>query len=173
MSLFGRMICLPAARRLRRDENGASLLEMTVVTPFLVVLGLGLFEFSNMLYQWHLISTGVRDAGRYAAGLPEGDPTEENCTSPAATPVGCAKHLAIFGQAAAGGTQRVSWWTVGDVDLAYVPLDPEDPDLRGGNPSKVVVTTQVVYSDIGFLDALRLGPITIAVSHEERHYGIR
>jgi hypothetical protein len=168
-----------SAHRLRSDEDGAALLELTVIMPFLIVLGLGIFEFSNMLYQYHLITGGVRDAGRFAAGLPKPgviDPSDETCTEadPGSTPIGCAKRLAIFGQIVAeGGVKRVEWWDVGDITVDYVALDPPDPDLRGGNPFKVVVFTEVVYDDIGFLAALGLGPIPIATSHEERHYGIR
>lgn len=161
------------AKHIRHDEDGAALLELTVIMPFLIVLGLGIFEFSNMLYQYHLITGGVRDAGRYAAGLPMGDPAEKVCTSPAATPVGCAKHLAVFGEIKAGTYRVGKWWNVEQVEMEYVALSSAHADLRGGIPTKVVVSTNVEYDDIGFLDALGLGPITIATSHEERHYGVR
>jgi hypothetical protein len=178
MSLLGQTTNLPAARRLRLDEDGAALLELTVIMPFLIVLGLGIFEFSNMLYQYHLITGGLRDAGRYAAGLPKPatiDQTETcDVTAPQSTPLGCAKLLAVTGQIAAlDAPKRIGWWEESDIVVNYVALDPPDPDLRGGNPFKVVVSTDVVYDDIGFLDALGLGPIPIATSHEERHYGIR
>jgi hypothetical protein len=178
MPVFGRARHLTSARRLRRDEDGAALLELTVIMPFLIVLGLGLFEFSNMLYQYHLITGGVRDAGRFAAGLPKPDPivtTDTTCDGdPITNPIGCAKLLAVTGQIASDeGPKRVSWWDVDDIVVDYVALDPPDPDLRGGNPFKVVVFTEIVYDDLGFLNALGLGPITIATSHEERHYGIR
>jgi hypothetical protein len=131
-----------------------------------------------MLYQYHLITGGLRDAARFAAGLPMPDPvdpSEVTCVNPGANPIGCAKRLAVFGQIESGGNYRLGddWWDVGDITVDYVALDPPDPDLRGGNPFKVVVSTNVVYDDIGFLDALGLGPIPIATSHEERHYGIR
>lgn len=174
------MVCLVSARCFRRDENGAALLELTVIMPFLIVLGLGIFEFSNMLYQYHLITGGLRDAARFAAGVPKPDPvvtTDTTCTEtdPGSTPIGCAKRLAVFGQIKFGGSYRLGddWWDVGDITVDYVALDPPDPDLRGGNPFKVVVSTNVVYDDIGFLDALGLGPIAIATAHEERHYGVR
>jgi hypothetical protein len=162
-------------RLLGRDEDGASLLEMTVVTPFLLALGLGVFEFSNALYQYHLITAGVRDAARFAAGLPMPDPVDQNesCTNPRETPVGCAKNLAVFGQITASDTPRVDWWGVDDIVVNYVALSPADPDLRGGNPFKVVVTTDFVYSDIGFLNFFGLGPINMTTAHEERLYSTR
>ena len=166
-----------SVRRFQRDEGGAALLELTVIMPFLIFLGLGIFEFGNMLYQYHLITGGVRDAGRFAAGMPKPDtvvPTEIVCTDPAATPIACAKRLAVTGQMAVqNAPKRVDWWEVDHIFIDYVALDPPDTDLRGGNPFKVVVATEVVYDDIGFLDALGVGPITIAISHEERLYGVR
>jgi hypothetical protein len=57
--------------------------------------------------------------------------------------------------------------------VTYPALDPPETGLRGGNPHKVVVFTEVTYDDIGLLGALGIGDIPIATSHEERHYGIR
>lgn len=163
------------------DEDGAALLELTVIMPFLIVLGLGLFEFSNMLYQYHLITGGVRDAGRFAAGLPKPDPLvqDEECTDPAATPVGCAKRLALTGQIASVGIKRVDWWDADSITITYplvtnTELGSGLESYRGGSSIFMVrVSTTVAYDDIGFLDALGLGPITIATAHEERHYGVR
>jgi Flp pilus assembly protein TadG len=104
MSVTGRLRRLIPARRLGRDDDGAALLEFTVILPFLMVLGFGIFEFSNMLYQYHLITGGVRDAGRFAAGLPMPATVDQNETcdvsAPQSTPVGCAKLLAVTGQLA-------------------------------------------------------------------------
>jgi Flp pilus assembly protein TadG len=44
---------------------------MTIVTPFLVFLGLGIAEFGQTFYHQHLITTGLRDASRYAARFPD------------------------------------------------------------------------------------------------------
>ena len=183
MSVSGLMKCLCSSRRLRRDENGASLLEMTVVTPFLLALGLGMFEFSNALYQYHLITGGVRDAARFAAGLPMPVTVDQNevCdeNDPRATPLGCAKRLAVTGQIAAGGSNRVDWWQVDDITITYPALANSDlggglKSYRGGDEIAVVqVTTAFVYSDLGFLDYFGLGPINITTAHEERHYGNR
>jgi hypothetical protein len=124
------------ARGLRRDEDGAALLEMTVVTPFLVFLGIGLFEFSNALYQYHLVTGGLRDAARFAAGLPipasinQNEACDDN--APWSTPIGCAKRLAITGQVAAGSPKRVSWWEPGHINITY-PTVPNT--LVGGKPS--------------------------------------
>jgi hypothetical protein len=176
MSVTGQLRRLIPARRLGREDDGAALLEFTVIFPFLLVLGFGIFEFSSMLYQYHLITGGVRDAGRFAAGLPipaAVDQTETcDVDAPQSTPVGCAKLLAVTGQlAAVDAPKRVEWWDVDDITVTYPELDL--PDLRGGKPHKVVVFTEVTYDDIGLLSALGIGDIPIATSHEERHYGVR
>ena len=175
---------LPVARRLWLDESGVSLLEMAIVLPFLLALGLGVIEFGNVLYQYHLITGGVRDAARFAAGLPIPaviDETETECTedNPWDTPVGCAKQIAITGQLAAGGASRVAWWQADDITIDYPTLENEELEdgsssYRGGNEIAVVqVITQVEYNDLGFLDYFGIGPINITAGHEERHYGIR
>jgi hypothetical protein len=178
MSVTGQLRRLIPARRLGRDDDGAALLEFTVIFPFLMVLGFGIFEFSNMLYQYHLITGGVRDAGRFAAGLPMPatvDQTETcNVNAPQSTPVGCAKLLAVTGQLASNeAPKRVEWWDVDDITVTYPELDPPETGLRGGNPHKVVVFTEVTYDDLGLLGAIGFSDIPIVTAHEERHYGIR
>jgi hypothetical protein len=182
MSRFALNRCLRPARRLRRDESGASLLEMTVVTPFLLALGLGAFEFSNALYQYHLVTAGVRDAGRYLGGLPERDATARTN----------AKRIAVCGSivTCTDADKRVNWWPAAIADLETVvqvryciegiqegdagPNCPCDNSLglRGGT-NKVCVSTTATYGDLGFLDFYGLGGITITTAHEQRYFGVR
>jgi hypothetical protein len=155
------------------EEHGGSLLEMTVVTPVLLAMALGIFEFGNAIYQYHLITAGVRDAGRYLAGL---------STRDAATRQD-AKELAVYG--APNGTQkRVEWWSTDHVSVRYcingVQEGDAEPDcactsglgLRSGT-HKVCVSTEVAYADLGLLDYYGLGPITISTAHEERYFKTR
>lgn len=153
--------------RLRQDQRGTSLLETALVLPFLLLLGLGIFEFGNLLYNYHLISTGVRDAARYLTRFdnPASRETE-------------AIELAVTGSIG-GGTPRVSWWSTSDVSVSYA-LIPNDPDpitgqrpYRGGDTITIVrVSTDVPYGGLGFLDYLGLGStINFSLSHEERQIG--
>src|SRR5258708_33606271 len=48
-----------------RDSEGSALIEGALVVPILCTLVFGVFEFSWLFYQQHLISTGIRDAARY------------------------------------------------------------------------------------------------------------
>lgn len=148
------------------DQRGTSLVETAIVMPFLLVLGLGVFEFGNILYNHHLVNTGVRDAARYLARfrLPETRETE-------------AKQLAVTGSTA-GGIKRVAWWDTDDVTVDYKEI-ANPPDVtgerpyRGTDPIRVVqVMTNVTYEGIGFLGFLGLGEsLTFGIAHEERVVG--
>ena len=54
-------------RSLWRNDEGSALIEGAIIVPFLLVLVLGVFEFSWLFYQQHLISTGINDGARYVA----------------------------------------------------------------------------------------------------------
>ncbi len=168
-----------AIRRWAKDEKGAAVLETGIVAPFLIVLGLGTFEFGNAFYHYHLMSTGLHDAARYLARTDD--------------PIGkqvCGKQLAVYGRmlppddpAADCGsltaTKRVSWWRVEDVSVSLVayanPVDAltGNTTYRGGATINVVrVATNVSDPGFGFFSAIGLkAPVKINVFHEERHIG--
>ena len=50
-----------------RNGDGSALIEGAVLMPVLLILVLGVFEFSWLIDQQHLISTGINDAARYIA----------------------------------------------------------------------------------------------------------
>jgi Flp pilus assembly protein TadG len=147
-----------------RDQQGASLIEFTVVTPLLFVLGFGIIEFGNALYGQHVITTGVHDAARYLARFP--DPSAK---------YSAAKTLAVTGEVT-GTTQRLSWWGVSDVITTTAtianPIDGTTGErtYRGPDPLTVVrVSTIATYTGVGFLSYLGFGSaLTITVYHEER-----
>ncbi len=150
-----------------KDDRGTSLIEMTLVAPFLVLLGLGIGEFGHTFYHQHLITTGVRDASRYLAHFD--DPLAAAAD---------AKDIAVTGSI--GGTQkRVSWWNTGDITVSIGnianPIDATTGErpYRGPDPIRVVrVATSVDHPGLGFLSAIGISsPITINVQHEERVIG--
>jgi len=158
---------------IRRDTRGAAILEMTVILPVLLLIGLGVFEFGNLIYNYHLITVGVRDAARYAAGLPEGSAD------------GKAKNIAVYGTTINTVAPRVSWWdeTMVDVAYSYAANLANSCTDGSGNPVKcyrggdsivlVTVSTDVPYQALGFLGFLKLGTITLHAQHEERLFGVR
>lgn len=157
--------------RFLKQEKGVALVEMAVVMPFVFILSLGIFEFGNVLYQHHLIATGIRDAGRWLARYPveAGGPESGEAQ---------AKQIALTGEIV-GGTKRVSWWNVADITINIVPIsNPIDPGTgertyRGEDPIKIIrVSTTGSYSGLGFLDFLGIGPeLVFSLSHEERYMG--
>src|SRR5215831_12137913 len=51
----------------RRDERGSALIEAAILTPLLIALLAGVFEFSWFFYQQHLVAIGLHDAVSYLA----------------------------------------------------------------------------------------------------------
>ena len=56
-----------AQQSLWRDNEGSALIEGAILLPLLLTFVLGVFEFSWLIYQQHLISTGIHDGARYIA----------------------------------------------------------------------------------------------------------
>src|SRR5258708_30192459 len=111
-----------------RNGEGSALIEGAIIMPLLLVLVLGVFEFSWLIDQQHLISTGIHDAARYIARSvnPNDLTIQKN-----------AKKLAITG-AIDGDTARVRGWTTHDVNITYASVNNSSavdgmPAFRGGS----------------------------------------
>lgn len=157
----------PCPRQFHRDERGAAIIEMAVVFPVLLAIGLGVLEFGNLIYSYHLIANGVRDGARYASGLPK-----ECCDDD-------VKSIAMTG-ALSGADYRVSWWDdpATETTVTYSDVLNDDglgtPLYRGGDVIwRVTVTASVPYDSLGFLGYFGLNAPTLVVSHEERLIGVR
>ena len=161
--------------RFLRDEQGTALVEMALIAPLLVVLSAGVFEFGNMIQQKMLMQAGVNDAARFAA----------RCNSQMYTDFGLAAinraslaaNIAVFGNASGTGSPRVGGWATTNVtvDIANV-ADCHDAVVSGVTQYRSVtsqvclvrVTNSKVYSDIGMLSVIGIGPMTLTGTHEER-----
>ena len=159
-------------RSLARDANGSALVEGAVLLPLLVILFLGVFEFSWFFYQQHVVSTGLRDGARFLAR------TRDACAAVPAWSLAQAdaRNLATTGSIF-GGPQRVKGWTPDMVTTRCAPVSNPIaadglPAYRGSGPV-FVVTLSTRFSDrsLGFFSLLRLEPPAIAVSHSERVIG--
>jgi Flp pilus assembly protein TadG len=164
---------VPQVQRYLRSFSGASdgavLVEMTILLPFLLVLCAGVFEFGSLFYQKMLVETGVRDAARYMSRCTLAECSETK-----------AKNIAIYGDPA-GGTARVDNWAVGDVSITYSSFTNNDGSgnkLYRGGPTIQVVRVATTYSYtggglLGFLQNLGIvaSPIDINVAHEQRVIG--
>jgi len=121
-------------------------------------------EFSWLIDQQHLISTGIHDAARYLArsANPRDLATQKD-----------AKNLATTG-AIDGNTARVRGWTPLDVKVTYGsvnnPVGGNGLTLyRGGAVvESVTVSTTFTVPSLGFFGFLGLKPPALTVSHQER-----
>lgn len=154
-------------RRIARDQEGAALLEGAVVFPFLFVLSFGVFEFSNIFFQHHIITTGVRDAARFAARVDDPQAFETQI-----------RNLAVRGTIDETGALRLNWWNPGadqfDVSVDVIPNPEVDGNrlYRGGATIAVVeVSAEVNYPVLGFFGFLGIDGVTMTIAHQERVIG--
>ena len=150
---------------LAADESGVALIEMAIVTPFLLALTAGILEFSNVLYTRLLIETGVTDAARYAA----------RCSDDQTTCGTRAKSIAVTGQIS-GGTARVAGWATSAVTVTYTstPATSSGTVIYRSNTANVYtvqVSTTFAYKGVGFWTFLGLGARTLGAQHQERVIG--
>jgi Flp pilus assembly protein TadG len=153
-------------RKLLGEESGTAAVEAAITLPMLLLLGSGVFEFSNAFFDHQEITTGIRDAARYLARVPV--PTD-------ATSQAYAKNLAVNG-VITGGTARVRGWKVGNVVITITPVANApvngEPPYRGPDPLNIVtVSTVFPYQQIGLLKAFGLASPTFNVAHSERAIG--
>lgn len=150
-----------------REEGGAALVEMAIVTPVVITLAAGVFEFSNIIHTKLLIEAGLVDAARYIARC--SGPDEATCNTQGA-------NLAANG-AVAGGTARVANWAPADVLVTYLTVAAVDEDgnrLYRSNTSDVrivEVSTTYTYTGTGLWDFLGFADLDLAAAHQQRVMG--
>jgi len=153
-----------------RNVEGSVLVEATILTPFLVTLMFGLFEFSWYFHKQQLVESGVRDAARYLARVaPDGI---NPCTL--TTPVDFkarAQNIAVTGLAT-GGTARVSGWTTGSVTMSCNTVNNSSATYDGG-PTIYIITASTNFADpsLGYFGLLKLAARSLSASHTERSIG--
>ena len=151
------------------DEQGTALVEATLLTPVVLALVLGVFEFAWYFYQQQAIEVGLRDAARYIARIaPSSDPTCSSGDWPS------AQYLATTGSVDTTNTnQRVRGWTPGQVNFTCLAL-PNTGGYLGGDGTNIYVvqaSTNFTALSLGFLGYLGVNPKTIPISHQERTIG--
>jgi Flp pilus assembly protein TadG len=165
---------MPFRRRLEcllRDQQGVALVEMALVTPFMLLLSAGVFEFSNILHTRLLLEAGVEDAARYIARCDRVS-NEAACWT-------AGKYIAVTGSPTAGGTARVSGWATTDVTVSNAQQILITADSKGlqnyrGSGTYVYVvqvSTTYSYSGTGLWAFLGFGALPLTVSHQERVMG--
>jgi Flp pilus assembly protein TadG len=152
-------------RRLWADRDGTALVEGAIVVPVLALLLFGVFEFSWLFYEQHLISTGLRDAARYLARTP--DPTDSTWQTN-------AKNIATTGTFDGSGTVRVTGWVAADVTCSALsianPVDGQNLLVTSGATDNQVITcsTSWSYPTLGMFGFLGLTAGNLVVAHSQR-----
>ncbi|ESY75789.1 pilus biosynthesis protein TadE [Mesorhizobium sp. LNHC252B00] len=160
------------------EERGAVLVEMTLITPLMISLSAGVFEFGNLLHQKLLIEAGLNDGARYAARCNQTFNTAINCVT-------YAKNIAATGSYDCGGNctvaSRVTGWLPAavTVDLNHLVIAVTvDPNTGLANYHSTTASVRVVrletsftYTGASLLNYLGVGPITFSAGHEERYTG--
>ena len=103
--------------RMLRSRRGSAAVEMALVTPLLLALGIGSVELGNFMLDQHRLTKAVRDAARYAARQPFS--TYNACTPPSTVnvPSGTSPNnipanvtaLVHTGQLSGGTDQLANW----------------------------------------------------------------
>jgi Flp pilus assembly protein TadG len=156
-----------------RDREGSALVEGALLIPVLCALMFGIYEFSWLFYQQHLISTGLRDAARYLAR--SADPCDGASPNWLAAEAN-ARNLAATGSIN-GGDARVKGWTATMVTPLCRAVDnpsaPNGASAYRGGPTIYVVTVSTRFTDpsLGFFGFLGLPSPVISVAHSERAIG--
>jgi hypothetical protein len=156
-----------------RDREGSALVEGALLVPVLCALMFGIYEFSWLFFQQHLISTGLRDAARYLAR--SSDPCDGASPNWLITEE-YAKNLATTGSIN-GGKARVKGWIAAMVTPECMAIDnssgPNGLTAYRGERTIYVITVSTKFIDpsLGFFGFLGLRPPVISVAHSERAIG--
>lgn len=164
--------------RFRRDRRGAVLVEMTLITPLMLFLSAGVFEFGNLIHEKLLMEAGLSDGARFAARC-----NSQLYTDAGLAAINCADiaiNIAVFGKADADpetDSPRISGWETADVTVTIADSGSCHDATVAGVTQYRSTTAQVcivraegdlAYDDIGMLSFIGIGPITLHGSHEER-----
>jgi hypothetical protein len=133
----------------------------------------GIYEFSWLFYQQHLISIGLRDAARYLAR----SPNPCSGASPGwVTAEEEAKKLATTGSVD-GSAARVKGWTSAMVIATCTAIEnaagANGSTIYRGGPAIYVITVSTRFTDpaLGFFGILGLQTPSISLAHSERAIG--
>jgi len=165
-------------RSLWCNTDGSALVEATVLTPVLIILFLGVFEFSWYFYNQQLTEIGVRDAARYLARGPYISSATfiSEGTDPCLdlTNVAAAQNLAVRGTTDSSGAPRVSGWTPADVIITCPShSNTASPPDYAGPPTIYEVWVRTTFADpaLGYFGMFGLSVPNLSASHRQRAFG--
>jgi Flp pilus assembly protein TadG len=172
-----RALVLARMTALWGDCDGSALVEATIITPFLLTLLLGVFEFSWYFYNQQLVVAGLRDAARYMTRIEltngNGDPCAQKDQNGVLYTADAA-NIATTAQPAGGGSARVSGWNPADVTISCLSSAALDNDrYADGSTSMTIIDVTTSFADpsLGLFPALGLKAPLLSFSHQERFIG--
>lgn len=151
-------------RKLHSDDDGAALLEFTLLAPIMILLMCGLGEFGLALRQCHIMDKGARDAGRYLSRQPIGACAASSAWAAATA---TAQNLVLYGSET-GATLLLPDLANATVTFGCTTT-PSGSALRHGGV--VTVTVSAPAQDTGLYALLGLAAPTITVAHQEAVVG--
>jgi Flp pilus assembly protein TadG len=155
-----------------RDDRGATLVEMTLVAPLMILISAGVFEFGNAIHQKMLMQAGLNDAARFAARCNSQMYIDYNY--PVVNCADVAANIAVFGNPSGTGDARVSGWVKANVTVDFTKCVDAVVNgvtlYRSVRPQVCIVrvSNSKPYDSVGLLAAIGIGPITLTGLHEER-----
>lgn len=170
-------LVLARMRSLRDDCDGSALVEATIVTPLLVSLFLGVFEFSWYFYNQQLVVAGLRDAARYMTRIELTNGNSNPCAQKDQNGdlyTAEAANIATTAQPAAGGAARVTGWKAADVTISCLPSAALDNGrYADGSASMTIIDVATSFADpsLGVFSDLGLKAPLQSFSHQEQFLG--
>ncbi len=147
------------------SRDGGLVIEAALVLPFIIIIGLGAADASNMLVQNHKLESRLAMAGNYLAK-----------TGTPATYESQAKNLACAGQLSTPSQCVLPNWSTSDITISYTDVANAELEngfeYRGGQPVKVVtVSSSIQYTGLGIVSSITGGSAQLQGSYEERVIG--
>lgn len=166
------------------DRRGTSLVEFTLLLPFLTLLMLGVAEYGRAMHQQHIIAKSVRDAARTLARDPRLFDPAIGCstTIPAALKTQ-TETIALKGTLDVTASYLIAYWNnpLTEVTISISCIPPAGLDSPVGlNPATAVmhdipvVTVRgvVPFDDIGLFSIFGMTAPTLRTEHVQMGVGL-
>lgn len=144
------------------DQEGVVLVEALIAFPILILLTVGILEFGNMMWQRQQLQAGVRDAARYWSRCRP----VSNGASYMSCSQAIARNIAVYGNPAGSGAERVPGWTTGSVIIL-----PAAPNTTPTPSDLVTVSSVTGYQGSPLFGAILSGSISIGHQAQLRYVG--
>lgn len=145
-------------------------MEMALVLPLLVLLGLGVAELGRTIWHYQIVTKGVRDGVRYLTRVPVICAAEGPGGTFSAADLEIAKNLVKSGTKAPA-TPILPQYANADFQVTVDCRNATALGLNGGAYMPVVrMTVQFQFNEL-FADMLGIKDLDFVIAHEQVHVG--